>query len=104
MLRTTGPFTIFGLCFAGPITHYFYNILEVILKGSTQKKVLFERLVFAPTFVAFTLYVLERLKVSTLHYRIVVQCTLSFLGPKSSPDLLIRYRTFIIFGKKIHPV
>ena len=40
----------------------------------------------------------------TLHYRIVVQCTLSFLGPKSSPYVLIRYRTFIIFGKKIHPV
>ena len=42
--------------------------------------------------------------VLTLHYRIVVQCTLSFLGPKSSPDVLIRYRTFIIFGEKIHPV
>ena len=40
----------------------------------------------------------------TLHYRIVVQCTLSFLGPKSSPDVLIRYRMFIIFGEKIHPV
>ena len=42
--------------------------------------------------------------VYTLHYRIVVQCTLIFLGPKSSPDVLIRYRTFIIFGEKIHPV
>ena len=40
----------------------------------------------------------------TLQYRIVVQCTLSFLGPKSSPYVLIWYRTFIIFGKKIHPV
>ena len=42
--------------------------------------------------------------IRTLHYRIVVQCTFSFLGPKSSPYVLIRYRTFIIFGKKIHPV
>ena len=40
----------------------------------------------------------------TLQYRIVVKCTLSFLGPKSSPDVLIRYRTFVIFGEKIHPV
>ena len=29
---------------------------------------------------------------------------LLFLGPKSSPYVLIRYRAFIIFGKKIHPV
>ena len=64
MWTETKPLTLFGLVFAGPITHYFYNILEVIVKGSTHKKVLFERLVFAPTFVAFTLYVLERLKVS----------------------------------------
>ena len=40
----------------------------------------------------------------TLQYRIVVKCTLSFLGPKSSPDVLNRYHTFIIFGEKIHPV
>ena len=29
---------------------------------------------------------------------------LLFLGPKSSLAVLIRYRSFIIFGEKIHPV
>ena len=50
------------------------------------------------------LYCLTILVFLTLQYRIVVQCTLSFLGPKSSPYVLIRYRMFIIFWKKIHPV
>ena len=83
ILQSTGPFTIFGLCFVGPITHYFYNILEVIMKGNTYKKVLFERLVFAPTFVAFTLYVLERLKVSAEY---IVDCCLYFGGALTIQD------------------
>ena len=59
----TGPFTTYGLLVAGPVTHYFYNFLEKILGSNIKGKVLFERLVFCPTFLVVTLYVLERLKV-----------------------------------------
>jgi hypothetical protein len=61
----TGPFTTYGLLVAGPVTHYFYNFLEKILGSNIKGKVLFERLVFCPTFLVVTLYVLERLKVRT---------------------------------------
>jgi len=63
LIESTRPLTIYGLCITGPITHYFYNALEIMLKGNVKGKVLFERLIFAPFFMVLTLYILERLKV-----------------------------------------
>ena len=63
LLKNTGPFTIYGLVVAGPVTHYFYNFLEKILANNTIGKILFERLVFCPIFLLFTLYILQRLQV-----------------------------------------
>ncbi|XP_061712641.1 PXMP2/4 family protein 3 [Cydia pomonella] len=58
-------FGLYGLLFGGTIPHYFYNIAERLFPEEVvafplAKKLLFERLVFAPFMQAFSLYTLAR--------------------------------------------
>lgn len=76
--KITGPMTTYGLFFVGPVTHYFYNVLESLF-SKTSHKVLFERLVFCPIFLLCTLYILERLNVS-IHVLVEFQWCIFFQG------------------------
>ncbi|KAG6449440.1 PXMP2/4 family protein 3 [Manduca sexta] len=58
-------FGLYGLAFGGTIPHYFYELVERLFPEdlvafSLAKKLLFERLVFAPFMQAFSLYTLAR--------------------------------------------
>ncbi|KAJ2952857.1 hypothetical protein O0L34_g7222 [Tuta absoluta] len=58
-------FGLYGLLFGGSIPHYFYEVLERIFPAEEvafplAKKLLFERLLFAPLMQAFSLYTLAR--------------------------------------------
>ncbi|MBN3304268.1 PXMP2 protein, partial [Amia calva] len=52
-----GParFAIYGLCVTGPLSHYFYHFLEVLVPSSVPycmvKRLLLDRLIFAPAFL-----------------------------------------------------
>ncbi|XP_049867113.1 peroxisomal membrane protein 2 [Pectinophora gossypiella] len=56
---------LYGLLFGGSIPHYFYELVERIFPEEVvafplAKKLLFERLIFAPIMQAFSLYTLAR--------------------------------------------
>lgn len=56
---------LYGLLFGGSIPHYFYEVIERIFPEEVvafplAKKLLFERLIFAPVMQAFSLYTLAR--------------------------------------------
>lgn len=58
-------FGLYGLIFGGSVPHYFYDLLERIFPEEVvafplAKKLLFERLIFAPLMQAFSLYTLAR--------------------------------------------
>lgn len=58
-------FGLYGLIFGGTIPHYFYEFIERAFPHKTSafplaKKLLFERLIFAPFMQAFSLYTLAR--------------------------------------------
>ncbi|CAG9783990.1 unnamed protein product [Diatraea saccharalis] len=58
-------FGFYGLLFGGSIPHYFYEFLERLFPEEVvafplAKKLLFERLLFAPFIQAFSLYTLAR--------------------------------------------
>ncbi|XP_075969922.1 peroxisomal membrane protein 2 [Anticarsia gemmatalis] len=58
-------FGLYGLLFGGTIPHYFYELVERIFPEEVVafplvKKVLFERLLYAPLIQAFSLYTLAR--------------------------------------------
>lgn len=58
-------FGLYGLAFGGTIPHYFYEFLERLFPEDLiafplAKKLLFERLIFAPLMQAFSLYTLAR--------------------------------------------
>ncbi|RVE43236.1 hypothetical protein evm_012116 [Chilo suppressalis] len=58
-------FGFYGLLFGGSIPHYFYDFLERLFPEEVvafplAKKLIFERLVFAPFMQAFSLYTLAR--------------------------------------------
>lgn len=60
-------FFLFRLLFGGTIPHYFYDFIERVFPHETTafplaKKLLFERLIFAPFMQAFSLYTLARLE------------------------------------------
>ncbi|XP_041977558.1 PXMP2/4 family protein 3 [Aricia agestis] len=60
-------FGLYGLLFGGSIPHYFYEFLDRLFPYRTTafplaKKLLFERLIFAPFMQAFSLYTLARLE------------------------------------------
>uniref|UniRef100_A0A2A4JBY0 Peroxisomal membrane protein 2 n=1 Tax=Heliothis virescens TaxID=7102 RepID=A0A2A4JBY0_HELVI len=58
-------FGLYGLLFGGTIPHYFYEFIEgmfpeEVVAFPLAKKLLFERLIFAPFMQAFSLYTLAR--------------------------------------------
>ncbi|KAL0842386.1 hypothetical protein ABMA28_014505 [Loxostege sticticalis] len=58
-------FGLYGLLFGGSIPHYFYEVVERLFPEEVvafplAKKLLFERLIFAPLMQAFSLYTLAR--------------------------------------------
>merc|ERR1719300_1374096 len=65
-LRVSQSFLIYGTLLTGPITHYFYRVLDKIFPGkgltTSVLKVLTDRLFFSPAFLALTLYALQRLQ------------------------------------------
>lgn len=63
-------FGLYGLLFGGTIPHYFYEFVERtfpedVVAFPLAKKLLFERLVFAPFIQAFSLYTLARFEGKT---------------------------------------
>ncbi|KAJ8415284.1 hypothetical protein AAFF_G00422640 [Aldrovandia affinis] len=63
-----GParFAIYGLCVTGPLSHYFYQLLELLLPSTvpycTLKRLLLDRLVFAPAFLLLFFFVMNALE------------------------------------------
>ncbi|KAM3961247.1 peroxisomal membrane protein 2 [Aphomia sociella] len=58
-------FGLYGLLFGGSIPHFFYDVIERLFPEEVVafplvKKLLFERLIFAPFMQAFSLYTLAR--------------------------------------------
>lgn len=58
-------FLFFRLLFGGTLPHYFYELVERIFSEDVvafplAKKLLFERLIYAPMIQAFSLYTLAR--------------------------------------------
>ncbi|XP_043924602.1 peroxisomal membrane protein 2 [Protopterus annectens] len=57
VFRLSGParFAVFGLLFTGPVSHYFYLYLEQLVPATVPfsfvKKLLVDRLLFAPAFL-----------------------------------------------------
>ncbi|XP_058630944.1 peroxisomal membrane protein 2-like, partial [Onychostoma macrolepis] len=68
-INVLGPvhFAIFGLFITGPVSHYFYHLLEVLLPNTIPycliKRLLLERLVFAPAFLLLFYVVMNALEV-----------------------------------------
>ncbi|MGH0178000.1 UNVERIFIED_CONTAM: hypothetical protein FKN15_076115 [Acipenser sinensis] len=56
-LEWLGParFAAYGLCVTGPVSHYFYQCLELLVPSSAShcvlKRLLLDRLIFAPAFL-----------------------------------------------------
>ncbi|KAK1156471.1 peroxisomal membrane protein 2-like isoform X1 [Acipenser oxyrinchus oxyrinchus] len=56
-LEWLGParFAVYGLCVTGPVSHYFYQCLELLVPSSAShcvlKRLLLDRLIFAPAFL-----------------------------------------------------
>ncbi|KAK1806898.1 hypothetical protein P4O66_005384, partial [Electrophorus voltai] len=67
-----GPvrFAIYGLAVTGPVSHYFYHLLEVLFPAAapytTLKRLLLERLVFAPAFLFLFFIVMNALEGKTM--------------------------------------
>ncbi|KAF2904138.1 hypothetical protein ILUMI_02027 [Ignelater luminosus] len=57
---------VYGLIFGGTLPHYFYGWLERTVPEDASfnviKKLVLERLVYSPLYIAFTLYVIARLE------------------------------------------
>ncbi|XP_041079062.1 peroxisomal membrane protein 2-like [Polyodon spathula] len=56
-LEWGGParFAVYGLCVTGPVSHYFYQYLELLVHSSAShcvlKRLLLDRLIFSPAFL-----------------------------------------------------
>ncbi|XP_017307435.2 peroxisomal membrane protein 2 [Ictalurus punctatus] len=66
-----GPvrFAVYGLVITGPLSHYFYQLLELLFPASAPfsmlKRLLLERLVFAPAFLLLFFVVMNTLEGKT---------------------------------------
>jgi len=60
-------FDVFRFFITGPLSHYFYHLLEVLLPTTVPycliKRLLLERLVFAPAFLLLFYVVMNALEV-----------------------------------------
>ncbi|XP_067296354.1 peroxisomal membrane protein 2 [Pseudorasbora parva] len=67
-INILGPvhFATYGLFFTGPLSHYFYQLLEVLLPTTVPycliKRLLLERLIFAPAFLLLFYVVMNALE------------------------------------------
>lgn len=70
-INVLGPvhFAIFGLFITGPASHYFYHLLEVLFPNTVPycliKRLLLERLIFAPAFLLLFYVVMNALEGKT---------------------------------------
>ncbi|KAJ8005671.1 hypothetical protein DPEC_G00120350 [Dallia pectoralis] len=64
----SGParFAIYGLLITGPVSHYFYQLMEVLLPTTIPfcmaKRLLLDRLIFAPAFLLVFFFVMNILE------------------------------------------
>lgn len=64
----TGPtrYAIYGLIVTGPVSHYFYQLMEVLMPASEPycvvKRLLLDRLIFAPAFLLLFFFVMNILE------------------------------------------
>ncbi|KAK7164200.1 hypothetical protein R3I94_002808 [Phoxinus phoxinus] len=71
-INILGPvhFAIYGIFFTGPLSHYFYHLLEVLLPTTVPycliKRLLLERLIFAPAFLLLFYVVMNALEGKTI--------------------------------------
>ncbi|KAI7813261.1 peroxisomal membrane protein 2 [Triplophysa rosa] len=71
-INVLGPvhFAIYGLVITGPVSHYFYHILEVLFPTTVPyclvKRLLLERLIFAPAFLLLFYVVMNALEGKTI--------------------------------------
>ncbi|XP_059405236.1 peroxisomal membrane protein 2-like [Carassius carassius] len=71
-INVLGPlqFAVFGLFITGPVSHYFYHLLEVLFPNTVPycliKRLLLERLIFAPAFLLLFYVVMNALEGKTL--------------------------------------
>uniref|UniRef100_A0A8C2GCX4 Peroxisomal membrane protein 2 n=1 Tax=Cyprinus carpio TaxID=7962 RepID=A0A8C2GCX4_CYPCA len=71
-INVLGPvhFAIFGLFITGPVSHYIYHLLEVLLPNTVPycliKRLLLERLIFAPAFLLLFYVIMNALEGKTL--------------------------------------
>uniref|UniRef100_A0A8C4S4N2 Peroxisomal membrane protein 2 n=1 Tax=Erpetoichthys calabaricus TaxID=27687 RepID=A0A8C4S4N2_ERPCA len=67
-LKWLGPtrFAIYGLFFTGPISHYFYQCLELLVPSTAShnilKRLLLDRLIFAPAILLLFFLVMNFLE------------------------------------------
>ncbi|XP_067910940.1 peroxisomal membrane protein 2 [Heterodontus francisci] len=67
-LHFLGPvrFGVFGLVFTGPLSHYFYQYLDKLIPSNVPysqiKRILLDRLMFAPAFLALFFVVINLLE------------------------------------------
>lgn len=71
-INVLGPvtFAIYGLVITGPVSHYFYHLLEVLFPTTVPyclvKRLLLERLIFAPAFLLVFYVVMNALEGKTV--------------------------------------
>ncbi|KAG9339578.1 hypothetical protein JZ751_023469 [Albula glossodonta] len=61
-----GRFAIYGLCVTGPLSHYFYQLIELLLPTTVPycmlKRLLLDRLIFAPAFLLLFFFIMNILE------------------------------------------
>ncbi|XP_036383163.1 peroxisomal membrane protein 2 [Megalops cyprinoides] len=63
-----GParFAVYGLCVTGPLSHYFYQLLELLFPSTVPycmlKRLLLDRLIFAPAFLLLFFFIMNILE------------------------------------------
>ncbi|XP_064209675.1 peroxisomal membrane protein 2 [Anguilla rostrata] len=71
-LNVLGParFAVYGLFCTGPLSHYFYQLMELVFPSSEPycalKRLLLDRLVFAPAFLLLFFFVMNVLEGRTI--------------------------------------
>lgn len=63
-------YAVYGLCVTGPVSHYYYQLVELVLPASvplsTIKRLLVDRLIFAPAFLLLFFCVMTILEGKTM--------------------------------------